>query len=396
MQVKIETDRFIRNEREAAIVAAADQLASTFAGRSTKHDREGSFPHDNFADMRESGYLKLTVPKQYGGDEASLYEFVLAQDHLARGDGSTALAAGWHLGQVMQLRLSRSWPEALYASFCKEVVSKGVTINHFASERATGSPSRGGKPETTAIRTAGGFLINGRKTYSTLSPDVSYFTVSAWLEEENRVAEFLIRMGAGISIDETWDTLGMRATGSHDLLLNQAFVPDSDSLEGAEITRNSGTSFDGGTLLHIPACYIGIAHAARDFAINFAKTYRPNSLPGPISELPTIQRQIGEMEAELITARTLLYSIADRWDRLPEGRSGLKPELGLAKYVATNSAVRIVDLAMRIVGGASLSRKLPLERMYRDVRAGLHNPPMDDITLNGLAQRALTELQSGE
>jgi alkylation response protein AidB-like acyl-CoA dehydrogenase len=386
-----QTDRFIRNEREAAIVATADQLASMFAERSAKHDREGSFPHDNFANMREFGYLKLTVPKEYGGDEASLYEFVLAQDHLARGDGSTALAAGWHLGQVMQLRIKRSWPENLYASFCKEVVSKGATINHFASERATGSPSRGGKPETTAIKAAGGYFINGRKTYSTLSPDVSYFTVSAWMEDENRVGEFFIQMGTGVSIEETWDTLGMRATGSHDLVLDQVFVPDGDTLSGAVIKRNGETPFDGGTLLHIPACYIGIAHAARDFAINFAKNYRPNSLPGPISELPTIQRQIGEMEAELLTARTLLYSVTDRWDREPEGRTGLKPELGLVKYVATNSAVRIVDLAMRIVGGASLSRKLPLERMYRDVRAGLHNPPMDDITLNGLAQRALAE-----
>lgn len=386
------TDRFVRNEREASIIAITDQLASIFAERSAKHDLEGSFPHDNFADMRERGFLKLTVPRQYGGEEASLYELMLALDHLARGDGSTALATGWHLGQVMQLRVSRNWPESLFASFCNEVVSKGATINHFASERATGSPSRGGRPETAATRTPGGFMINGRKTYSTLSPDVSYFTLSAWMEEESRVGEFLIPMGLGIHIEETWDTLGMRATGSHDLVLKEVFVPEGVSLQGTEIKPKPGTAFDGGTLLHIPACYIGIAHAARDFAISFAKNHRPNSLPGPISELPAIQRQIGELEAELITARTLLYSIAERWDREPEGRSELKPELGLVKYVVTNAAVRIVDLAMRIVGGASLSRKLPLERMYRDVRAGLHNPPMDDIALNGLAQRALQEL----
>ncbi|WP_138752318.1 acyl-CoA dehydrogenase family protein [Paenibacillus sinopodophylli] len=392
MHSKDLTDRFVRNEREAGIVARTDQLANIFAERSTKHDREGSFPHENFADMRKHGYMKLTVPAQYGGDEASLYEMLLAQDHLARGDGSTALAVGWHLGQVMQLRLSRSWPESLFSSFCKEIVDKGATINHYASERATGSPSRGGKPETAAYKTAGGFIITGRKTYSTLSPAVSYFTLTAWIEEEGRVGEFLVPMGEGVHIEETWDTLGMRATGSHDLVLKDLFVPDPCSLRGGEIKRSGDTPFDGGTLLHIPACYIGIAHAARDFAIQFAKKHRPNSLPGPIAELPSIQRQIGEMEVELISARTVLYSVADRFDRdSVEERSLLKPELALAKYVATNAAVRIVDIAMRIVGGASLSRQLPLERMYRDVRAGLHNPPMDDITLNGLARRALTE-----
>ncbi len=151
----------------------------------------------------------------------------------------------------------------------------------------------------------------------------------------------------------------------------------------------------GGALLHIPACYLGIAWAARDFAVQFAADYRPSSLTGPIAELPHIQQKIGEMEQERITARTLLYSVADRWDRLPEERASMRPELGLAKTVATNAAIRIVDLAMRIVGGSSLSRSLPLERMYRDVRAGLHNPPMDDSVIAMLARRAVEACRKG-
>ncbi|WP_409348192.1 acyl-CoA dehydrogenase family protein [Paenibacillus gyeongsangnamensis] len=91
------------------------------------------------------------------------------------------------------------------------------------------------------------------------------------------------------------------------------------------------------------------------------------------------------------TARSLLYAVADRWDREKEDRPALKPELGLAKYVATNNAIKIVDLAMRIVGAASLSRKRPLERYYRDVRAGLHNPPMDSTVLHTFACAALSE-----
>lgn len=386
------SDSFIRNEREAEIAERADQLAVKLAERAPKHDEEGSFPFENFADLRQAGYLKLTVPKQYGGDEISLYELVLAQERLARGDGSTALAVGWHMGTMLQHRNTRPWPEALYEWFCKEVVENGAMINHFASERATGSPSRGGKPETAAVRTPDGWLITGRKTFSTLSPILEHFTVSASIEDTDEVGEFFVCKTSGVSIEETWDTLGMRATGSHDLILQDVFVPDDKLISRSGSVSDKKRIDDGnGWLLHIPACYIGIAHAARDFAIQFARSYRPNSLPGPISELPNIQQQIGKIEADLITARTLLYTVADRWDRYPEGRIALKPDLGLAKYIATNHALRIVDQAMRIVGGTSLSRRLPLERMYRDVRAGLHNPPMDDVVLRNLAQRALTE-----
>ncbi|WP_240762106.1 acyl-CoA dehydrogenase family protein [Paenibacillus thalictri] len=382
-------DPFIRNEREAAIAERSDQLAKLFVERAAKHDAEGSFPFDNFADMKATGYLALTVPRAFGGEEASLYEMVLAQERIARGDGSTALAVGWHIGTMLQLRSTLSWPEKLYASFCREVVTEGAMVNHFASERATGSPSRGGRPETTAVRTDGGWLISGRKTYSTLSPILRHFTVSAGIDGTEDTGEFFVRAQEGVTVEETWNTLGMRATGSHDLVLNQVFVPDEEVIRlGAGEPKRPDES---GWMLHIPACYIGIAYAARNYALNFARTYRPNSLPGPIAELPHIQRQIGEIETELITARTLLYSVAERWDRDPTIRPFYKQELGLAKYTATNQALRIVDLAMRIVGGASLSRNLPLERMYRDVRAGLHNPPMDDSVLSGLARRALAE-----
>jgi alkylation response protein AidB-like acyl-CoA dehydrogenase len=392
MTQPLPVDHFIRNEREAGIASLADRLAVKFAERAPKHDREGSFPFDNFTDLRDSGYLKLTLPKKYGGDELSLYEMLIAQERIARGDGSTALAVGWHMALILSLRYTNRWPEELFARFSEEVVKDGAVINHFASEQATGSPTRGGKPQTTAVKVDKGWLINGRKTFSTLSPIVEHFTISAGIEENDEIGEFFVRKGLGVSIVETWNTLGMRATGSHDVILDHVFVPDDEviSLSGTEKQRQIEDD-GGGSLLHIPACYIGIAYAARNFAVDFAKNYKPNSLPGPIAELPRIQQQIGEMEVDLITARTLLYSVADRWDADPEGRIALKPDLGLAKYIATNHAIRIVDKAMRIVGASSLSRNLPLERMYRDVRAGLHNPPMDDVVLQLLAKRAIEE-----
>ncbi|OMF38739.1 acyl-CoA dehydrogenase [Paenibacillus sp. FSL H8-0548] len=378
-------DQYITNTEERKRAEQVEALAARFAERAAVHDLEGSFPHENFDDLKEAGYLKLTVPKEYGGEGISLHEMVALQERLAYGDGSTALAVGWHIGQVLHLRTTRKWPEEQFDKLCRAIVEGGAMINTFASEASSGSPSRGGRPETTARQVDGGYLITGRKTFSTLSPILDRFVVTAYLPEEEAVADFLIYKNERVSILETWDTIGMRGTGSHDVVLDDVFAANEDRLFG------KGIDDGGGWLLHIPACYLGIALAARDFALSFAQTYRPNHLQGPIAELATIQQAIGQMEVELRAARCLLYAAADRWDEEKESRSMLRPELGLAKYVATNNAIKVVDIAMRIVGGASLSKKLPLERYYRDVRAGLHNPPMDNMVLQTLAAAALNE-----
>lgn len=429
-------DAFVRNEREAKLVEWADRLAERFAERAAKHDREGSFPFENFEELKAAGYAKLTLSEEQGGDGASLYEWLLVQERIARGDGSTALSAGWHGGMMLHYRETDIWPEPSYSKFCRDVAGSGAMINKFASERATGSPTRGGRPQTTAVRVEGGWKLSGRKTYSTLSPLLTDYIVSAGIENSPEVGDFIVRLGgeadepayasgspfdahgtslpeleeiarraqaserraaelrsaAGVTLEETWDTLGMRATGSHDILLNEVFVPD-DQVMGiyAPGEKKGGVDDGDGWMLHIPACYLGIAYAARDYALNFAKNYTPNSLKEPIATLPHIRQWIGQIDSELRLARTALYDIADRWDRLPDERATMRPEFGWVKYNATHLAAQVVDKAMKIVGGASLSRSVPLERYYRDVRAGLHNPPMEDAVLQSLARTALDE-----
>jgi alkylation response protein AidB-like acyl-CoA dehydrogenase len=145
-----------------------------------------------------------------------------------------------------------------------------------------------------------------------------------------------------------------------------------------------------GWILHIPACYLGIAKAARDYAIHFANHHTPNSLNGPISQLPNVQQLLGEIDLALIQARHLIYSVAAAYDD-ESRRNYLVNELGVVKHTVTNSAISIVDKAMRVVGAKSLQRSNPLQRYYRDVRAGLHNPPMDDMTIRNLAMAAIEQ-----
>ncbi|KIL36084.1 acyl-CoA dehydrogenase [Gordoniibacillus kamchatkensis] len=388
----IQNDPYVRSESERDRLRRLEALAVRFAERAAEHDRLGTFPHENIAELRDFGYMKLTVPKSYGGGGISLYEMVQLQERLAMGDGSTALAVGWHVGKVLHVREGRKWEESVWAELCRDIVAHGVMINSFASEPVTGSPSRGGRPATTAAATSGGWLLTGRKTYSTLSPALDRCIVNAYCESTGKTEEFLVMMKDGVTIVETWNTLGMRATGSHDVVFDGVFVPERYLLRPGKDAVDDG----GGWLLHIPACYMGIALAARDFALRFACSYRPNSIKGPIAELPNIRQLIGQIELEQRTARQMLYAAADRWDREPDRRAQMKPELGLAKLIATNGAIRIVDLAMRIVGGTSLSKDYPLERYYRDVRAGLHNPPMDDSVMSLLVDEALGQATSNE
>ncbi|MDQ3306442.1 MAG: acyl-CoA/acyl-ACP dehydrogenase, partial [Actinomycetota bacterium] len=160
-----------KTERQAEFMALADRLAAVAAENAPAHDRENTFAHDTFGALRESGYLALTVPEEYGGRGATPLETMLAQERLARGDGSVALASTMHLVVIGGLADSRAWPEPLFERVCREVVAEGALVNGVASEPDLGSPSRGGQYATLAVPAEGGWRVNGRKTWTTLSPE---------------------------------------------------------------------------------------------------------------------------------------------------------------------------------------------------------------------------------
>jgi alkylation response protein AidB-like acyl-CoA dehydrogenase len=361
------------------------ELSNRFLSRAAKLDEEGGFPFENISELKSYGYTSLTLPKKYGGEEISLYDLVQFQEYIARGDGATALSIGWHMGIIKDLGEKNTWNASMFQMLCEDV-KKGALINNCASEPQTGSPSRGGKPTTKAKKIGNHWVINGRKTFTTMSPVLDYFNVTATIEDSGQVGYFLIpRTSPGVEVVETWDSVSMRGTGSHDLVLKDVKV-EEDYLVELVVQGKKGAS---GWLLHIPACYLGIAQAAQSYAIDFAKEYSPNSIVGSIIDLPNVQQKVGEMELELMSARHFLHSVAIQWDQSSEEkRNRMKPELGAVKHAVTNSAIKVVDLAMRVVGAQSLSQKNPLQRYYRDVRAGLHNPPMDDMTVLLLANRA--------
>ncbi|MGM7720195.1 acyl-CoA dehydrogenase family protein [Metabacillus sp. Hm71] len=379
-------EQFIKTSAQKELLEKTDKLAKEFALTADKYDREGSFPFRHFRRLKEEGYLKLTIPKQYGGDGASLYEFLMVQEKIAQGDAATALSLGWHLSLLMDVHITKKWEKATYERICKEIISEHKLINSAATEPNSGSPARGGKPETTALKKGNKWVINGKKIFTSLAPALDYFIVPATIEETGEIGDFLIpRTECGVSIEDTWDTVGMRGTRSDDLILNTVEVPFEALVERKQKKVRPSAQ---GWLLHIPACYIGIAIAARNEAVEFAKTYQPTSLTHPIKEVPEVRRKVAEIDLKLTTARTFMYAVADKWDTDPTNRANLAYDLAAVKTVVTNTAVEVVDLAMRVVGGQSLFMSNSLQRHYRDVRAGLHNPPSDDITSKIFADRA--------
>ncbi|GAC1545154.1 MAG: acyl-CoA dehydrogenase family protein [Herpetosiphon sp.] len=379
-------DWTLPSERLRPWLGQADELATHFAERAVVHDREGSFPFENFRDLQAARFHLLPVPQEFGGWGCTIEEAVRVIERLARGDGATALVFAMHLQVLGGASEGRPWTEERFAHLCRAVVADGGFVNSTATEPELGSPSRGGLPATTATRVEGGWRINGRKTWSSGSPVLGHFLAPAVLNGPDLAADtigvFDLRPDMpGLRIEETWNVMGMRTTGSHDLVLEQVVVRDEDLLvERAPGTPDAGRASSGAWFgMVVSAVYLGVATAARDQAIRFAQERRPTALGGKaIATLEVIQQRLGALESELLPARSLLYSIARSWASWPERRPELMAHVGATKVLATHNAIAATDLAMRIVGGTAMERSFPLERLFRDVRAGLFHPPAEE------------------
>jgi alkylation response protein AidB-like acyl-CoA dehydrogenase len=381
------------NPREARIAALARGLAADMVGRVDAVDRSSTFAAENHRALSQSGYPALVVPEKFGGEGASLFEFTLMQFELGQGDASTALTAamtGHILGSAVE---AGSWPAALLETICRDVAATGALVNAVASEPELGSPSRGGRPRTLAERVPGdaasssGWRLNGRKTWATGAPALSYFIVSAAMMESENVARFVVPANApGLQVETTWmDALSLRSSGAHDVIFEDVFVPDAMVIPPAAPSPSGSGWFWSA----VAGTYLGVGTAALEALMKYANERVPTALGKPIATLPNIRHSVGEMTLELLSAQALLFDLTRQWSAFPERRAALLPNLGAAKVFCVNAAIHATDLALRAAGGASLTRALPLERFFRDARAGLAHPPGEDAALEALGASRL-------
>jgi alkylation response protein AidB-like acyl-CoA dehydrogenase len=330
------------------------------------------------------------VPVRLGGAGAGLADACRATEFVARGEPSTALVfAMTNIYHGMGARSPR-WSEPIYAEMARAAVDRGALINVMRVEPDLGSPSRGGLPVTTARSVPGGLRISGHKLYSTGCPILAYYLVwGRTAGDEPQVGYFVVpRDAPGIRIIETWDHLGMRATASHDLILEDVPIPAGNALD---VRPPSEWGFldpvqAAWNNLVIAALYHGIACAARDWLVGYLHERVPSNLGASLATLPRFQLAVGEIEALLMTSERLLYSLAGEID---DGSSEAVAQTSPAKFVINSNSIHAVEIGISLTGNPGLSRHHPLERHYRDVLCSRIHIPQDDQALTGAGRAAL-------
>ncbi len=375
---------------ETEIVARVLELSFTFAKRAALHDRDASFPFRNFEELSEAGLLSLTVPAALGGGGAGAQTTARVLQIFGKADPSTALVLSMHYIQHLVMARSARWPGRLVRKLAKESVEGIALINALRVEPELGSPSRGGLPATTARRTETGWRLTGRKIYSTGAPILKWYAVWAKTDEPRiRVGMFLVPAGLpGTRMAETWNHLGLRASGSHDLVFEEVVIPLDYEIDVREPEEWRTPDFTQATVhaIFIAAIYDGIARAARDWLIEFLKTRVPANLGSPLATLPRVQEILGAIEARLVVNARLIESFAADFD---DGMLLSAAESNVIKLTVTNNAVAVVEDALSLTSNHGLSRNNRLERHYRDVLCGRIHTPQDDATRLAIGRSAL-------
>jgi hypothetical protein len=375
----------IRNEPSLSAVPTiferANALASEFASRAALHDRDGSFPFENFNRLSETGLLALTVPTALGGVGAGAVDTARVINIIGKADPSTALVLSMHYIQHLLMAMSSRWPGRLARKLARETVDGVALINALRVEPDLGSPSRGGLPATVARRTDTGWRLSGRKIYSTGAPILKWYAIWAKTDEpEVRVGLFLVPAGLpGTRIVETWDHLGLRASGSHDIVFDDVVFPIDYEIDVREPEKWREADFTQAAIhaTFIAAIYDGVAQAARDWLIEFLKSRAPSNLGASLATLPRVQEVVGGIEARLAINARLIESFAADYD---DGALLSVSEANIIKLAVTNNAVAVVEDALSLAGNQGLTRTNPLERHYRDVLCGRVHTPQDDAT----------------
>ena len=375
---------------ETEIVARVLELSFTFAKRAALHDRDASFPFRNFEELSEAGLLSLTVPAALGGGGAGAQTTARVLQIFGKADPSTALVLSMHYIQHLVMARGARWPGRLVRKLAKESVEGIALINALRVEPELGSPSRGGLPATTARRTETGWRLTGRKIYSTGAPILKWYAVWAKTDEPRiRVGMFLVPAGLpGTRMAETWNHLGLRASGSHDLVFEEVVIPLDYEIDVREPEEWRTPDFTQATVhaIFIAAIYDGIARAARDWLIEFLKTRVPANLGSPLATLPRVQEILGAIEARLVVNARLIESFAADFD---DGMLLSAAESNVIKLTVTNNAGAVVEDALSLTSNHGLSRNNRLERHYRDVLCGRIHTPQDDATRLAIGRSAL-------
>ncbi len=363
------------------IIDLAQTLASEFQMRAEDHDRSGTFPHENIARLKACGYTTMTTPKEFGGWDVSPLTFVLAQEQLVQGCAATAFAINMHCNSVAFY--SPFMTEAQRETYLRPVGAGQNLLNAFYTE---GGGARSIlSPLSTARKVKDGYVLNGTKVFATLAPAVNHFGVSTLLTDyrghDSGGCAFLLDRGAkGLKVEETWDGMGMRGTGSHTIIMTDVFAREDQRIGEEGRLFEEFATVGHWYCLSFSACYLGIGQAMYNMAKDYARTRHVQGGEGRVADLPWNQFAIGEMYNRLEACRALIYTTAkDIGEKRPFG-DRLMPTAEMVRTYTAENMLHVGDLATRVGGGLSYVKGNALERCFRDLRsAPLHTLKRDQV-----------------
>jgi alkylation response protein AidB-like acyl-CoA dehydrogenase len=384
----------------------SDRLIERCGDRAAVYDRENRFFDEDFAELRDAGYLKLAVPKDLGGYGLNLAEVCWEQRRLAYRAPATAIAVNMHLywtGVAADLRrLGDPSLEWLLAEAAQgEVFAAGhgeagndlpLFLSTTRAERAPGGAGDG----------AAGYRFWGHKVFGSLSPvwtrlGLHGMTAPAAAAGPQIVHAFLPRDTPGYEIKATWDALGMRATRSDDTVLDGAFVPDRYIARvlpagAADLFVLAIFAWAQPTFGNV---YLGIAQRALDLTVESARKRTSLGLSRSMAYHPGVQYEVAEMVLELEAMVAHAERIAADWSTGVDHGHRWPMKLVAAKHRCVEGAKQIVDRAMTVSGGGGLFKRNELERLYRDVRAGgIH--PANSLLVHEIVGKAALGIDTGE
>lgn len=378
-------------------------LKEKFRERARKNDKENSFPTENFSLIKEHNLLAILIPEKFGGYGANFFEYQQCLTEMAKGCAATASAFNMHnivIGSLAGLKFDELLPihQKRILPFIEKIFS-WVVNNKTVFAAATTEPGIGARfsqTKTYFLRTDTGYLLDGKKSFVTMAEYADYYIVLANQKDKigsgdfSGLTYFLIeRTTPGVEIHKTWDTLGMRATGSEEVSFKEVHLPFESVFMGREgfalnKVMREPQWITGGYL----GVYLGIMEAAYEFTCRFIKERSDYTQTTGLAFQPLVQAKIGQMTTLLHSARLAVSAAAKAIDLEP-GKEATNQSIYAAKYIVGEYAPLLTSLAIKVCGGSAIHKRFDLERYHRDACCGALMPAVSDMCQLYLGKSAL-------
>jgi alkylation response protein AidB-like acyl-CoA dehydrogenase len=372
----------------------SEDLLERCRQRAAGYDRDNRFFQEDFDELKQAGYFLMTVPRELGGFGMKLHEVAQQTRRLANYAAPTALACNMHHYWIgLAADLWRAGDKS-----CEWMLREAAAGEIYAAGHAeSGNDLPLLLSTTKAEKVPGGYRFSGRKSFGSLSPVWTRLGIHGMDASDPAapkiVHAFMPRDTVGLTIKDNWDVLGMRATCSHDTVLDNVFVADKHIARvlpaGAAGIDHFVLGIFAWALLNFGNIYYGLAQRIRDITVESVKSKTSLGVSRTMAYHPTVQYRIAEMQLAMSAVEPQLDAATQAWSATDQHGPEMAPMIVAAKYNAVETAWKVADMALDLSGGFGMFKKSELERLFRDCRAGRFHPANAALTHELIAKMTL-------